>query len=151
MRIKFIAPFPGAISSGIFGADGKEIPIGTTIDVAAEPTDLRGRYEVVEGSTEGKTPIINPADGGPLNKAEVTSDGENPKPGAENAPQSLTNNGAADASNHAAYEARDLGTGWWGVFGADGNQVGKSMRKDDAAAFNTLSAEEKADFVKQDA
>lgn len=151
MKIKVLAPFVGATLSGIFGADGKEIEIGTVLEVENEPKDWGRRYEVVEaGPAEGQTPVINPVDGGPLNKTAVTTDGENPKPGAENAPLSLTNDGTAGTATPSAYEARDLGTGWWGIFGADGNQVGKSMRKDDAAAFNGLSDEDKAEFVKQD-
>lgn len=152
MKIKFIAPYPGAVSSGIFGADGNEVPIGTVIDVEKEPTDLRGRYEVVEGDTAGKAAVTNPTDGGPLNKAAVTTDGENPKPGAETAPQSLTDDGSSGtAPSVPVYEARDKGEGWWAIYDAAGNQVGKSLRKDDAAAFNSLSAEDKAEFVKQDA
>ncbi|WP_416066097.1 hypothetical protein ACK9YZ_07020 [Rhizobium sp. ZK1] len=64
MRIKIIAPFKGATSSGLYGAPSKEnpsgeIPIGMEIDVEKEPTDWVGRYEVVSGSTEGKEPILN--------------------------------------------------------------------------------------------
>lgn len=150
MRIKVIAPYVGALFSGIFGADGKEIEIGSVLDVEKEPIDWGRRYEVVEGSTEGKTSVTNPVSGGPLNKAAVTTDGETPKPGAENAPQSQMDKGTDGGSSIPAYEARDKGEGWWGIFDADGNQVGKSLRKDDAAGFNELSAEEKAEFVKQD-
>jgi hypothetical protein len=151
MKIKFIAPYAGASSSGIFGADGKEIPLGTEVEVEKEPIDLRGRYEVVSGGNdEGKTAVNNPVDGGPLNKAAVTTDGENPKPGAENAPLSQTDNGTAGGSSIPVYEARDKGEGWWGIYDADGNQVGKSIRKDEAAKFNALSDEVKAEFVKQD-
>jgi hypothetical protein len=64
MRIKIIAPFKGATSSGLYGKPSTEnpsgeIPIGTEIDVEKEPTDWVGRYEVVSGSTEGKEPILN--------------------------------------------------------------------------------------------
>ncbi|MCW0014902.1 MULTISPECIES: hypothetical protein [Rhizobium] len=66
MRIKIIAPFKGATSSGLYGKPSTEnpsgeIPIGTEIDVEKEPTDWVGRYEVVSGSTEGKEPILNSA------------------------------------------------------------------------------------------
>ncbi|QJS27462.1 hypothetical protein [Rhizobium ruizarguesonis] len=60
MRIRIKAP-AGLSSSGIYGADGKELAIGTELDVEKEPTDLVGRYEVVSGSTEGKEPVLNSA------------------------------------------------------------------------------------------
>ncbi|QND43252.1 hypothetical protein HB770_11075 [Rhizobium leguminosarum bv. viciae] len=40
------------------------MPIGTEIDVEKEPTDWVGRYEVLSRSTEGKEPILNPANDG---------------------------------------------------------------------------------------
>ncbi|WP_017993935.1 hypothetical protein [Rhizobium leguminosarum] len=58
MRIRIKAP-AGLSSSGIYGADGKELEVGTELDVEKEPTDLVGRYEVVSGSTEGKEPVLN--------------------------------------------------------------------------------------------
>ncbi len=64
MRIKIIAPFKGATSSGLYGKPSEEnpsgeIPIGTELDVTKEPTEWVGRYEVISGSTEGKEPILN--------------------------------------------------------------------------------------------
>ncbi|MCX8282475.1 hypothetical protein OSJ77_19985 [Phyllobacterium sp. 0TCS1.6C] len=41
---------------GIFGADG-EIAVGTTLTVKEEPTGWAGRYEIISGSTEGKTAV----------------------------------------------------------------------------------------------
>jgi hypothetical protein len=53
MRIRITKP-------GIFGAQG-EIPVGTEIEVKSEPTGWAGRYDVISGGEEGKTPVVNPA------------------------------------------------------------------------------------------
>ncbi len=100
MRIRIKAP-AGLSTSGIYGADGKEIEVGTVIDVKEEPLALAGRYEVISGSTEGKTPVLNPAPGQPINKASDSTDGENPFPGAESAPQSQMDGKAATPSTDA--------------------------------------------------
>lgn len=55
MQIKITA-------GGIFGADG-ELPIGTELTLEREPTEWAGRYAVISGDGEGKTAIINPAEG----------------------------------------------------------------------------------------
>lgn len=53
MRIRITKP-------GIHGLAG-EIAVGTELDVKAEPTGWAGRYDVISSTTEGKTPITNPA------------------------------------------------------------------------------------------
>jgi hypothetical protein len=40
--------------SGIYGADGVQIPVGTEMTLKEEPTAWAGRYRVV-GNTKGKT------------------------------------------------------------------------------------------------
>lgn len=45
------------------------------------------------------------------------------------------------------FEARDKGQGWWAIYDADGAEVGKAMRKDDAEAFNAASDDDKAAFL----
>lgn len=40
MKIKITA-------KGIWGKDGKPVPVGTVLDVKEEPKNLAGRYEVV--------------------------------------------------------------------------------------------------------
>lgn len=66
MKIRIKAPYPGAKSSGIYGADAKEIEIGTEITVKEEPTGWAGRYDVIDSSEAkekgGKTLVVNPAD-----------------------------------------------------------------------------------------
>jgi len=114
MRIKIIAPFKGATSSGLYGKPSEEnpsgeIPIGTEIDVTKEPTDWAGRYEVVSGSTEGKTAVTNPA-------------------------------------SATGYAVQDKSPGWF-VITKDGEEVSKSLRKDDVAGFDELSDEDKAAFA----
>jgi hypothetical protein len=68
MRIKVTKP-------GIFGLNG-EIPVGTEVTVKEEPKGWDGRYEVISGSTEGKTAVTNPADDTtPAYEVKATSPG----------------------------------------------------------------------------
>lgn len=51
---------------GIYGGDGKEIPVGTALTVKEEPTAWAGRYEIVAEEAEakakgGKKAVTNPA------------------------------------------------------------------------------------------
>lgn len=46
-------------AGGIYGGDGKEIPIGTEVTVKEEPTAWAGRYEVISGDGAGKTAVTN--------------------------------------------------------------------------------------------
>lgn len=48
----------------------------------------------------------------------------------------------------APFEAKSKGSGWWAVFDANGKEIGKSMREDDAKAFNEMSDDDKAEYVK---
>lgn len=48
-------------AGGIYGAEGKEVPIGTVLDVAEEPKGWAGRYRVVSDG-KGKAAVTNPAD-----------------------------------------------------------------------------------------
>jgi len=51
-------------AGGIYGADGKEIPVGTELTVKAEPTAWAGRYETISGGdAKGKKTVTNPAGG----------------------------------------------------------------------------------------
>ncbi len=119
MKIRIKAPYPGATSSGIYGADAKEIEIGTELTVKEEPTGWAGRYDVIDGSASddkakdkggAKTAIVNPAEA------------------------------------KAPFQAKDKGGGWWAIYDADGKEM-KSLRKDDAEIFNALSDEDKAAHV----
>lgn len=47
-----------------------------------------------------------------------------------------------------ALEARHVGGGAWFIMDGD-NRIGEAMKKDDAEAFNALSDEDKAAFVKK--
>lgn len=64
MRIRITA-------GGIYDGKGQEVPVGTELDVKAEPKGWAGRYDVI-GDKKGKTPVTNPAEGGqgPTLKAE---------------------------------------------------------------------------------
>lgn len=46
------------------------------------------------------------------------------------------------------YTAKEKTAGWWGIFDANGAQVGGNMRKPEAESFNGLSDEDKAEYVK---
>jgi hypothetical protein len=168
MRIRIIAPYKGATTSGIYGADGKEIPIGHELTVDKAPEGWAGRYIDVDADTasnddeidalkariaelEGENATLKaaaPIEGQPLNKTEITSDGENPRPGAEDGPSDVPV--TTDQGGHGAttYEARDTGSGWWTIFDNTGAEAGKKLRKDDAKAFNALSDAEKAEYLK---
>lgn len=56
MRIEITA-------GGIYGADGKDIPVGTELEVSEEPQGWAGRYRVIGGDAKGKKAVTNP-DGG---------------------------------------------------------------------------------------
>lgn len=73
MKIRLKAP-RGMESTGIYGAEGKEYPVGTELDVKAEPKGWAGRYDVISGKAEGKTPVVNDE---PKTAAEVLAMAEN--------------------------------------------------------------------------
>lgn len=49
-------------AGGIYGADGKEIPVGTELAVKEEPKGWAGRYAVLSDS-KGKKAVTNPDTG----------------------------------------------------------------------------------------
>lgn len=150
MRIKIIAPYPGATSTGMFGADGKEIPVGTELTVDEKTFDLpANRYEKLTDSDKGKETVLNPAPGQPINKASDSTDGENPFPGVESAPQSQMDTGTVAAGTTPAkpvYDVESKGGGYY-VITKDGEPVSKSLRKADIEGFDDLSDEDKAAFA----
>jgi len=54
----------------------------------------------------------------------------------------------AGSGPNGPFSVKDDGNGWHGVYDADGEKV-KSLRKDDAEAFASLSADEQLAFVKE--
>ena len=50
-------------AGGIYGGDGKEVPVGTELTVKGELTGWAGRYQVLSSGGEGKTAITNPEGG----------------------------------------------------------------------------------------
>jgi hypothetical protein len=62
----------------------------------------------------------------------------------------VTNPKPTEDAPKGPFEAREKGGGWWAIYSADGKEVGKSMREDDAKAFNDLSDEDKAAFIAED-
>ena len=118
MRIKIT-------SGGIFGGDGKEIPVGTEVDIAdpetnedgeeAAPHPWAGRFEVISGSKKGKKGATNPKG----------SEGGNP-------------DGGLKAEHH--------GGGKFNITQGE-TVLLASITKADADAFNALSDDDKAAFV----
>lgn len=115
MRIKIVA-------GGIHDGEGKEIPVGTELNVAdpevgedgepLAPHPWAGRFEIISGSRKAKKAVTNPAGG--------------------------DTNGTLKAEHH--------GGGKFNI--TQGEQVLLSgLSKEDADAFNGLSDDDKAAFV----
>ncbi|GAA0212502.1 hypothetical protein [Brevundimonas nasdae] len=116
MRVKITKP-------GIYTSEGKEIEVGTELDVKNEPTVWAGRYEVLSGDGKGKTAVTNPKDGA--------------LPG--------------DEAPAGPFTVTDGGNGWWSILDAKGEKVGKGLREDDAKAFSELSPSDQAEFAAEHA
>jgi len=59
MKIRLKAP-DGLSSTGIYGQDGKEMPVGHEMTVKEEPKGWAGRYDILSGGTaEGGEPVTN--------------------------------------------------------------------------------------------
>lgn len=144
MRIRLKAP-AGMSTTGIYGANGTEAAVGTEITVQEAPVGWEGRYDII-GDDTGKEAVLNPAEGPPINKASDSTDGENPFPGAETAPQSQMDGTGATASTAPVYAVDNKGGGYY-VITKDGVPVSKSLRKADVEGFDELSAEDKAAFA----
>lgn len=112
MRIKIVA-------GGIYDGEGKEVPVGTELDVAdynaekeGKPHPWAGRFETISGgSTDGKTFV------------------------------------AGDAAPQGPFTVKDDGKGWFGIYDAAGAKVGKGIREDDAKAFQELTPEDQAELA----
>lgn len=48
----------------------------------------------------------------------------------------------------APFATKEKKGGWYGIFDANGLQIGKNLREDDAKAFDAMSDEDKAEYVK---
>jgi hypothetical protein len=59
--------------------------------------------------------------------------------------------GRTVVTNPAKYEAKHKGGGTYAIFDGDGKEAGKALSRDDAEAFNKMSDEDKAEFVKSEA
>lgn len=76
MKIRLKAP-AGLDSTGIYGKDGKEMPVGTELDLHDEPKGWAGRYDIISGGDrKGKDALTgvgpgNGDDGEPKSAAEV--------------------------------------------------------------------------------
>lgn len=83
MKIRLKAPV-GLDSTGIYGKDGKEMPVGTELDLDDEPKGWAGRYDIISGGgdREGKEVLTGAAAEGYAVKDKggawfvITKDGE---------------------------------------------------------------------------
>lgn len=63
MKIRLKAP-AGLDSTGIYGKDGKEMPVGHEMDVADEPKGWAGRYDILSGGDrKGKVAVTGAGEG----------------------------------------------------------------------------------------
>ncbi|MFT6427986.1 MAG: hypothetical protein ACJAVC_001260 [Brevundimonas sp.] len=118
MRIRITA-------GGIYDGEGKEIPVGTELDVAdfdvndegqpVEPHPWGGRFVAIGGGKDGKTAVTN------------------------------------DQPPVGPFTVVDGGKGWWTIQDGKGEKVGASVREDDAKAFDTMSDDDKAAFAAEHA
>jgi hypothetical protein len=46
-----------------------------------------------------------------------------------------------------AFSVKETSPGWFGIFGADGAQIGKNMRESDAKAFEAMSPEDQKAYL----
>jgi len=59
MKIRLKAP-AGLESTGIYGKDAEEIPVGHEMEVAEEPKGWAGRYDIIDADdTKDKIPLLN--------------------------------------------------------------------------------------------
>lgn len=120
---------------------------------AQEEADEKARKEQAQRDAEASRIAAQQAE-----KAKADEEARNRGFSAPAVPTPVTNDGLAvghipsevPALNAptAPYEARDKGHGWWGIFDSKGTPIGESIRKDDAAAFNEMSDEDKEEYVK---
>lgn len=119
MKIRLKAP-AGLTSTGIYGKNGEEMPVGHEMEVKEEPKGWAGRYDILSGGkSEAKSETKTET------KAAVT----NPAPPPE-----------------TGYAVKDKGGSWF-VITKDGEEVTKSFRKADLEGFEEMSDEDKGAFV----
>lgn len=134
MRIKITA-------GGIHDGEGKEIKIGTELNVAdpevgedgepLAPHPWAGRFEVISGGEKpGKTAVTNPKGG--------------EKPGNDQPP-------AEFVPPVGPFTAKEKSPGWWSIFDGADQPVGKSVRKNDLDGFDSLSDDDKLAFATESA
>lgn len=113
-------------AGGIYDGEGKEIPVGTELEVADHddetPHPWAGRFEAISGSRKDKT--------------AVTGDAPPPPPPA-----------AEFVAPVGPFTAKERSPGWWAIYDGKGETVGKAARKADLDGFDTLSDDDKLAFA----
>lgn len=128
-------------AGGIHDGEGRELKIGTELDVAdpevgedgepLAPHPWAGRFEVISGGEKvGKTAVTNPEGG--------ENTGNNQPPAEFVAPV-------------GPFTAKESSPGWWGIFDGVDQPVGKKVRKAELEGFDTLSDEDKQAFSNEHA
>lgn len=97
----------------------------------------------------GETAVLDAIDGRHTLREHAAEWAANPWPKAEAAVPAPAKSSTTDPV--APFEARVKERGWWGIFDATGAQIGGAVRETDATAFNALSEEDKAEYVKAEA
>lgn len=95
--------------------------------------------------TNGETAVLDAIDARHTLREHGSEWAADPWPKADAATQ------ATATDPVAPFEARVKERGWWGIFDATGAQIGGAIREADATAFNALSEEDKAEYVKAEA
>ena len=119
MKIRLKAP-EGLTSTGIYGKNGEEMPVGHEMEVKEEPIGWKGRYDILSGAksdtksdskADTKTAVVNPA-----------------------------------TPPETGYAVKEKGGSWF-VITKDGEEVTKSFRKADLEGFEEMKDEDKEAFV----
>lgn len=76
------------------------------------------------------------------------SDKSEPKAKSSEPPN--TNQAPTTTVPEGPYEAKEKSPGWYAIYGKDGKEIGKAIRKDDADAFTAMSDDDKAAYVKSE-
>lgn len=101
--------------------------------------------------TNGETAVLDAIDARHTLREHGSEWAADPWPKADAATQAPAPAQTPAKDPAAPFEARVKERGWWGIFDATGAQIGGAIRETDATAFNALSEEDKAEYVKAEA
>lgn len=123
-RLKFL-DLKGKVSEAV----AIPLPLGQTIDIPPNEIDqLRQQIEAKDAEIKRLSELLAERDAeiATLKEAAASSGLDSPK---------------------GPFEVKETSPGWYGVFGADGKQIGKNMRADDAEAFKAMNQAEQEQLL----